>query len=257
MNLFYRKEGNGHPVIILHGLFGMSDNWMSIARKISKKHTVYIIDQRNHGRSEHDDVFNYDVLLDDLNAFIIKHKLERPKLIGHSMGGKVVMRYALNFPEKIERVVVVDIAPKTYYHTHFETFFEALFKVDLNNIKSRTDADNVLHQFIHNTAIRQFLLKNLYRDKSNQFSWKINLKGIYENMNKIMAGLQDVRQFDGPALFVRGGQSDYVLDGDFSLIYKWFPNARIETIAKATHWLHADAPDEFCDSIRPFFEQSQ
>ncbi|HID38029.1 MAG TPA: alpha/beta fold hydrolase [Calditrichaeota bacterium] len=253
MKLFYRKLGEGSPLIILHGLFGMSDNWMSIGRRLAKQHTVFLLDQRNHGYSPHSEIFDYDVLLDDLHSFIIEQKISSVKLIGHSMGGKVAMRYALNFPMRVEKLVVVDIAPKTYRHPHFKLFFAALFSIDPEKITNRHQADVILAEKIDNQAIRRFLLKNLVREKNGLFRWRINLKAIYLNLPKIMDGLRDTRTFEKPALFLRGGRSDYILDGDFSLIYKWFPLARIETIAQATHWLHADAPDEFCAHLEKFF----
>ncbi len=254
MKLFYRKLGQGAPLIILHGLFGMSDNWMNIGRRLAERHTVFLLDQRNHGRSPHSEAFDYNVLLDDLHTFIIEQKLAPVKLIGHSMGGKVVMRYTLNFPDMVEKPVVVDIAPKPYDHPHFKLFFEALFAVNPDAISNRKEADNILAQWIAQPAIRQFLLKNLVRDKNGGYRWRINLKAIYLNLSKITEGLRDTRSFDKPALFLRGGRSDYILDGDFSLIYKWFPLARIETIPQATHWLHADAPDEFCSHLESFYD---
>ncbi|HGY57430.1 MAG TPA: alpha/beta fold hydrolase [Caldithrix abyssi] len=257
MELFYRKLGKGQPLIILHGLFGMSDNWMSIARRLAERYTVFLLDQRNHGHSPHSDEFNYDVLLDDLHRFIVGQNLSQVRLIGHSMGGKVAMRYALNFSSRVEKPVVVDIAPKTYTHPHFKLFFEALFAIHPERLTSRKEADDILAQKIPQPAIRQFLLKNLVRGKDGRFRWRIHLKAIYLNLPKIMEGLRDIRVFDKPALFLRGGRSDYILDGDFSLIYKWFPMARIETIPQATHWLHADAPEEFCSHLEKFYDDKR
>ncbi len=254
MKLYYRKMGEGSPLIILHGLFGMSDNWMSIAKR-SEKHTVYIPDQRNHGRSPHHPDFNYPVLLDDLKTFIETHISVPVNLIGHSMGGKTGMLLALNYPELLNKLIVVDIAPKSYDRPLFKTFLQQLLTINLEGLQSRKEADKRLAEKIKMPAIRQFLLKNLYRDENLHFQWRINLNSLYQNINSILTGNDFKGHYENEVLFVRGGKSDYITDADGDRITEYFPKARIHTIPKATHWVHADAPDELCDALRGFLEE--
>ncbi|MGD9488820.1 MAG: alpha/beta fold hydrolase [Calditrichaceae bacterium] len=253
MKLFYRKFGKGKPVIILHGLFGMSDNWMTIGKKIAERHTVYIPDQRNHGRSTHSVEFSYDLLVNDLAEFAAEHNLNEIRLIGHSMGGKVAMQYALKYPQKVEKLVVVDIAPKNYYNTYFKMFLETLSAINLDSLMSREEADTRLSVKIKQKPIRQFLLKNLRRNRDGTFSWKANLPSIYQNIDEILQGSNETFTFENPTLFIKGGRSEYILPADFPLIRRIFPNSEIVTIDDATHWIHSDAPDEFCGHLRTFF----
>jgi len=252
MELFYRQMGQGTPLIILHGLFGMSDNWMGIARKIAEKHNVYIPDQRNHGRSPHHYEFNYRVLLEDLEEFVNSKNMDRVTILGHSLGGKIGMLYAFNHPERLNKLVVVDIAPKNYDRPLFRTFLKQLLSIDLRGLKTRGEADKRLAEKISDSAIRQFLLKNLYKDDNQNFQWRINLMSLFTNINAIL-GAEDIQgSWNGPTLFVRGGQSDYITDKDFPEIKELFPKAEIETIPSATHWVHSDAPDAFCNILRNF-----
>jgi pimeloyl-ACP methyl ester carboxylesterase len=253
MELFYRKTGSGRPAIILHGLFGMSDNWMTIARRIARKHTVYIPDQRNHGQSPWSDDFSYDLLADDLAGFIRKHGLEQVRLIGHSMGGKVAMNYALRHGDEIDKLVVVDIAPRAYTSTHFKSYFDALMRIDLNSMNARTDVDQALAKSISNPAIRQFLLKNLQRNDDNTFSWKVNLRAIYQNLDQMFVAVDGQASYKGETLFVSGGKSGYIRYTDHTLIRELFPLSEIVTIPQASHWIHSDAPEEFCNHLRRFF----
>ena len=252
MELFFRELGQGPPLIILHGLFGMSDNWLTIARRIAEKHTVYIPDQRNHGRSAHDPEFNYRVLLEDVQELVEKNNLNRIKLIGHSMGGKTAMLYAVEYPERVDRLVVIDIAPKTYQRPMFRSFLKQLLSIDLRGLQSRAEADQRLAEKIKEAPIRQFLLKNLYRDRSKNFQWRLNLLSLFNNIEAILTGDEIQGHWDHPVLFVRGGRSDYILDSDLPRIKEIFPQAMLETIPKATHWVHADAPDELCDALKNY-----
>lgn len=252
MELYYRKMGSGSPLIILHGLFGMSDNWMTIARRIAEKHTVYIPDQRNHGRSPHHPDFNYSVLTADLKEFIESRVTAPAHIIGHSMGGKTAMLLALTQPELLDKLVVVDIAPKSYDRPQFKSFLKQLLSVDLEGLHSRAEADERLSEKIKAPAIRQFLLKNLYRDEALRFRWRINLNSLYRNIDAILSGNDFKGHYEREVLFVRGGRSDYITDADSAVIKQFFPMARIHTIAQATHWVHADAPDALCDALRSF-----
>jgi len=252
MELFFRTLGQGPSLIILHGLFGMSDNWLTIARRIAEKHTVYIPDQRNHGQSAHDPEFNYRVLLEDLNELVNRQNLKQIRLIGHSMGGKVAMLYALEYPEQVDKLAIIDIAPKTYQRPMFRTFLKQLLAIDLRGLESRTQADQCLAEKIKEAPIRQFLLKNLYRDQSKSFQWRLNLLSLFNNIEAILNGDDIQGYWDHPALFVRGGQSDYILDSDLPRIKEIFRQAKLETIQKATHWVHADAPEQLCDALKNY-----
>ncbi len=254
MELYYRKIGSGSPLIILHGLFGMSDNWMSIAKRIAEKHTVYIPDQRNHGRSPHHPAFNYSVLMKDVEDFINTHIGVPVHIIGHSMGGKTGMLLALTRPELLHKLIVVDIAPKTYDRPLFKTFLQQLLTIDLEGLNSRKEADARLAEKIKTPAIRQFLLKNLYRDDNLHFKWRINLNSLYQNIDSILTGNDFHGRYKNEILFIRGGRSDYITEADIDPIKQYFPQALLKTIPGATHWVHADAPDELCAALRGFLD---
>jgi pimeloyl-ACP methyl ester carboxylesterase len=253
MKLFYRKLGKGKPLIILHGLFGMSDNWLSIAKRIAQKHTVYILDQRNHGQSPHSPEFNYEILGADLHQFIDEQELSQVRLIGHSLGGKVCMKYALRFPERVEKLVVVDIAPKAYKPSELVGFLKTLLKVDLKKAIDRFDVDRVIESEIPQAAVRQFLLKNLKRNEKNELEWKINLQGIFTNIDGLFEEISALGTYKRDTLFIRGGMSNYINAADYPLIERLFPVAQIITIPLASHWVHSDAPNELCNHLRSFF----
>lgn len=253
MKLFYRHFGEGQPVIILHGIFGVSDNWVTIARKIAEKFSVYILDLRNHGQSPHSDTFNYVAMMDDLSEFIEEHQLENPIIIGHSMGGKVAMYFALEYPEMVNSLMVIDISMRKYppRQGHVQ-MIEAMQAVDFSKVSSREDVEKQLESTITSKPIRLFVMKNLVRVGKTAFKWRLNLQAIYENIDNIFEGVEHFNRFEKPALFVRGGKSDYIRDEDFDKIYRHFPAAEIETIAQASHWIHAEAPDELCAIISEF-----
>ncbi len=257
MKLFYRHFGDGgQPVVILHGLFGISDNWVTIGRRLGEKYDVFIPDQRNHGQSPHSDTFNYYALVDDLYEFIEDHGLTNPVVIGHSMGGKVAMNFALEHPSKADKLVVVDMSVREYKarKQHIE-IIEALLSVDMSKVKSRAEVEKLVSEKVESPRIIQFVMKNLYRVNNNTFAWRINIKGIYENLEDIFLGIESSYTFDKPALFIKGELSDYILDEDYDLIGKYFPKAQFHTIKGATHWVHAEKPDELCDVVDRFLEK--
>lgn len=251
MELNYKTFGQGDPVIILHGLFGTLDNWQTIARKLSEQYTVYIVDQRNHGRSPHLPDMSYELMAEDLCRFMEQHWIFRAAVIGHSMGGKTAMQFALNNPDMVERLVVIDIAPKAYAGGH-QDIFEALFDVKLTELESREAAEQILARRIPEAGVRQFLLKNLTREKEGSYAWKMNLFAIYRHYPDILAAVGGPEPFEGPALFVRGEKSDYITNGDQELIRRLFPKARLETVQGAGHWVHADAPQSLLELILQF-----
>jgi len=249
MELFFQRFGKDgkQPVIILHGLFGISDNWVSYGKELAAEgFAVFIPDQRNHGRSAHSDDFNYLALTNDLFDFINTEGIEDPILIGHSMGGKVAMRFAVSYPELVKKLIVVDIAPREYGpRKHHLSIIKSMLAVDIENVKSRTEVSDYLAKGISDKRIRQFILKNLSRKGKEGFQWRLNLKAIADNLDKMFDGIPEGVAYKSPTLFIKGGRSDYILSHDYKEIYTFFPYAEIATIDRATHWLHADEPEEF------------
>jgi esterase len=254
MNLFFRKYGEGRPVIILHGLFGISDNWVTLGKRLAeKKYSVYIPDQRNHGNSPHDDHFNYDLLSSDLNEFIAQHQLADPVIIGHSMGGKVAMNYALNFNSTMEYLVIADMGIKKYPSLPNE-IFDILLAMDPGDFETRADIEKYLSSRIHNKRTVQLLIKNFHLSYDSGFEWKINLKSIRENYEGILDGIHATSSYNGKTLFIRGELSDYITDEDIPEIKKVFPRAEFKTIKGASHWIHADKPAEFLETVLQFIQ---
>lgn len=252
MNLFFRKSGNGKPLIILHGLFGSSDNWFSLAKVFSERYTVYAIDQRNHGQSPHSDEFNYPLLTEDLEGFLKMHLIENPFVIGHSMGGKTAMNLAIKNPATIEKLIVVDIAPKSY-PVHHDKILEGLAAIPIDTLSSRTEADKILSEYVQDMSVRQFLLKNLSRNSEGKFEWKINIFAIEKHIEEIGEGMQYEGVFQKPALFVKGARSNYFKPGDDELILKLFPQAILK-IVDAGHWVQAEKPQEFVETVLNFLQ---
>ncbi len=254
MKLFFRKTGeNGSNIIILHGIFGSSDNWLTIGKVLAENHTVYMLDQRNHGQSPRSEVFNYEAMAADLKEFIDDYAIENPILVGHSMGGKVVMQFAMNFPEAFAKMVVVDIAPK-FYPVHHSMILQGLASVDLENLKSRTEANEILKRFEESEGVRQFLLKNLWRNpaKNNEFDWRINVPVIAKNIDVVGHELENEKSVSKPILFIRGAESHYIQPEDERKIWELFPNYELETIEGAGHWVQADKPQEFIEVLSRF-----
>ena len=251
MQLFYRETGQGLPLIILHGLFGSSDNWASVAKRIGEYYKVYTVDQRNHGQSPKSEEFTYAAMAEDLKTFIEENDIKDPVVLGHSMGGKTAMTFALKYPELLRKLIVVDIAPKAY-PLHHETILEGLNSVKLNQVRSRKDADVALSNYISELGIRQFLLKNLYRNEEGSFDWRINLPVITEKIANVGEEMQADESFNKPTLFIRGEASNYVLDEDQENIKALFTRAQVKTIRNAGHWVHAEQPEPFVKMLLEF-----
>jgi len=251
MKLHFRKSGQGKPLIILHGLFGSSDNWYSLAKVFAERFTVYLVDQRNHGQSPHTDDFNYKLLTEDLAAFIQDHTIEKPHIIGHSMGGKTAMNFAVKYPDKLDKLIVVDIAPKQY-PVHHDHILDGLHEIDLHTLASRTEADQLLSRQIPEPDVRQFLLKNLARNSVSKFEWRVNIHAIDEHIEEIGAGMVYDGKFHGPALFVKGVRSNYYAAGDEENILKIFPAAQFVTL-NTGHWVQAEDPKAFAKVALEFF----
>ncbi|MBS9524323.1 alpha/beta fold hydrolase [Litoribacter ruber] len=253
MKLNYKKIGQGKPLIILHGLFGSADNWLTIARDLEKEYTLYLVDQRNHGDSPHSEEWNYTAMAQDIAELMESEGLDSAFLMGHSMGGKTVMNFAMLYPEKVDKLIVADIAPR-YYPVHHERILEGLNAVDLQNAKSRKDADDMLAKYINSAPIRQFLMKNLTR-KDGGFAWKINLQTITKNIEEVGKALESDNTFDKPTLFMGGANSDYITEKDREDIERFFPNSHIIHLKNAGHWLHAEQPEAVSRTIRAFLEK--
>jgi esterase len=251
MQLYFREFGHGQPLVILHGLFGSSDNWPGLAQKFAEKFRVLTLDLRNHGRSPHSDEMNYPVMAGDMVEFLDAHNLESANVLGHSLGGKVAMQLALDFPARVEKLVVADKSPRDYAPEH-EKIFSALLALDLAKFKTRQQIEDALAPEIPDLAVRRFLLKNLGHNSNGSYFWKINLRGLAENYPRLREVVTGKNPFPKPALFLRGEKSNYVLESDELLIQKLFPRAKIETISGAGHWVHADAPQEFARRVLEF-----
>jgi pimeloyl-ACP methyl ester carboxylesterase len=243
-NINFKIIGQGQPIIILHGLFGMLDNWLNIAKKLeSSGFMPILIDQRDHGRSDRTDDFNYRLLANDLAVFMEENWIHDAILLGHSMGGKTVLQYMADHDSGISKSIIVDIGLKKYKGGHQE-IFDALFAVDLENAISRMDVENVLSGYLKELGTVQFLMKNLTRKRSGGFEWKMNLDLLFKNYQHILDGIHFDHPIETPTLFIRGDQSDYILDEDWPEILENIPNAKLKSIKNAGHWVHADQPDE-------------
>lgn len=251
MELNYKVHGKGKPLIILHGLFGSLDNWLTLGKEFAEFRKVYLVDQRNHGASPHDQEFSYQAMADDLHEFIQTHEIHDAAILGHSMGGKTAMTYAVSYDDDWEKLIVVDIAPKVY-PIHHQGIIDALKRLDLLTLSSRGEAEKQLSEDIEDFGQRQFLLKNLKRNDDSGFSWKMNLPVIEANLDDIGQGLAPQMATEKDALFIRGANSHYVNDEDIILINQHFPNARLETIEGAGHWVHAEKPRELFEVVRDF-----
>ena len=250
MDLFHHVYGDGTPLVVLHGLFGSSDNWHSLAQRFGSFYRVYCIDLRNHGRSPWDDVHSYESMTEDLYSFFNRHGIQKAHLIGHSMGGKVAMHFAQSHPELLEKMVVADMGIKAY-PMHHQHILAGIHAVDLPNIRSRSEAEKILSLHIEAAGVRQFLLKNLYWVTAGQLGWRMNVAVLEREMHGILAALPANVSWT-PTLFLRGELSNYILTEDENSLEELFPDSILQTIPNAGHWLHAEQPDAFFDAVMGF-----
>jgi esterase len=247
--LHHRILGEGPALIILHGLFGSLNNWQTLARRFAAGRAVHLLDQRNHGRSPHDARHDYVLLGADLLEYMDQQGLRDATLLGHSMGGKVAMQAALAAPGRVERLIVVDIAPRAYDPAH-DDLMEALASLDLSSCATREEAEARLA--IPDAAVRQFLLTNLKRDDAGRLRWRMNLPALRDQYPNLLRAVTGPSPYQGPALFVAGGSSTYVRHADEAGIRSLFPRSRIVRIQGAGHWVHAERPEEFAREVELF-----
>lgn len=253
MLLHFQRHGQGEPLVILHGLLGTLENWSTQVKALSAHFDVIAADLRNHGRSPHADEMNYTAMSQDLLELLDHLQLKRINLMGHSMGGKAAMQFALDHPERVNRLVVVDIAPVRYDARHNDVL-TGLKKIDLKTLKSRSDADRILAEYVDSTATRAFLLKNLYRNEDKQFAWRVNLPVLEQKYPEIGAAPEG-NTYNGPVLFIKGGDSDYLLAEHQHPIRQRFPTAAFKIIAGAGHLPHVEKPGAFTRLVERFLRQ--
>jgi pimeloyl-ACP methyl ester carboxylesterase len=248
--------GEGRPFVILHGFLGMGDNWKTLAKKFTDHgYQMHLVDQRNHGRSFHDEAFSYALMAGDLLTYCTHHRLENMVLLGHSMGGKTAMEFATTHSELVHQLIVADIGPKAYPE-HHQDILKALSGLDFSELKTRGEAETILSAYIKEEGTRLFLLKNLYWKEKGQLALRINLPVLIESIAEVGAALPLARRYGGETLFLRGARSHYIEDLDELTIIHQFPKAHLETIENAGHWLHADNPARFLEITLNFLKNN-
>ena len=246
--------GEGAPLLILHGYFGMSDNWKSLGNKFGEDFQIHLIDQRNHGRSFHANNFNYDLLVEDIVQYIKHHQLEKVIVLGHSMGGKVAMLFAVKYPTLVAKLIIVDIAPR-YYQPHHTDILKALNSVDFLIHNTRKLVDQKIAELIPDIGVRSFLLKNVYWKEKGLLAYRFNLQSLTENNHEVGKALPSFTTFDGETLFLAGGNSGYITESEVPVIKAHFQKASIKTIANVGHWLHAEKPKAFYELVMRFLKK--
>lgn len=247
MQLNYKSFGTGPALIILHGLFGSLDNWQTLAKQFAEEYSVFIVDQRNHGKSPHTEEHTYALMADDLNAFMDQQGMYTASVIGHSMGGKTAMQFAVEHEDRLEKLVIVDMSPRKNEAGH-EVILDAMNHFPMDQITDRKEADAILKKDIPDFGVRAFLLKNIDRTREG-FEWKFNLETLTRDYYRILDPVESPFELDVPTLFLNGGKSDYVVESDREAILEMFPNAEFQTIEEAGHWVHAEAPEEFFERV--------
>ncbi len=250
MKLAHKIYGEGKPLVIVHGLFGFSDNWVTHAKKFGEYFQVIVCDMRNHGYSPWSDEFSYQLMVDDLVELLDDLGIEKCSLIGHSMGGKVAMHFAQQYENRLEKLIVVDMGVKEYpmHHQHILAAFEA---IDLSQMSARSEAERILATFIDSDGVRQFLLKNLYWKEKGKLAWRVNFPVLSAAMTEVLGALPEGEVFT-PTLFIRGALSNYIVETDYETLETYFPDSQFLTIENAGHWVHAESPDDFFNGALEF-----
>ena len=247
----YGEGQSGTPLLVFHGLFGMLDNWGTFGKEMGGLFPVHLIDLRNHGKSFHSDEMNHEALANDIINYMEFHNIDKANLLGHSLGGKAVMQFAITYPDKVNKLIVVDIAPKAY-PPHHQGIFKALQMVDFDQVKSRGEVETILSEYIHEKPVIQFLTKNLYWTEEKKLNWRFNLNTLFEKYTDFVAKAIKYGIFSGDTLFIAGEKSNYILPQDEFIIKQQFPKAKIEKISGAAHWVQADNPSDFSHVVKEF-----
>ena len=254
--LYSKIEGEGKPFIIMHGFLGMSDNWKTLGTQFaSEGYQVHMLDLRNHGRSFHSEEFNYDAMVQDVYEYCVENNLEKVDILGHSMGGKVAMFFAMQYPENIDKLIVADIGPK-YYRPHHQDILEGLNAVDFSKKPERAEVEEILKKSVDDFGTRQFLMKSLYWVEPGQLAFRFNLNVFNKEIENIGQALDEASVYDEPTLFLKGAKSNYIKEEDYDAIKRQFPKAQIEVIANAGHWLHAENPKDFYEKTIRFLKEA-
>ncbi len=255
MKLYSNVFGEGAPFVILHGFLGMGDNWKTLGKKIAEQgFQVHLLDQRNHGRSPHNDNFSYEVMSQDLKIYCDANNLENINLLGHSMGGKTAMLFAVNYSEMINELIVADIGPK-YYPLHHQDILDGLNSLNFDVLRSRGEVDQELSKYVPDMGVRMFLLKNLYWKEKGVLGLRLHLDVLIKNASEIGVELSQEKTFLGSSLFLKGAKSNYIIQGDEVRIKNQFPNSSIKEIPRAGHWLHAENPVDFLTNVLEFVKK--
>ena len=248
-------DGEGRPLVVLHGFLGSSDNWRAMRKRFAAKYKVFSVDQRNHGNSPHSSMMNYTVMTEDLREFLSEHGLSNVCLLGHSMGGKVAMQFATESPEWIDKLVIVDISPKAYPPSH-QLLLDAMQNLELRRLKTYGEVEAALAQSISDASLRKFVVTNLARNSNGDLYWRIGLDSLAANYDQLIKPPAISNSFDKPTCFVRGAQSNFIADQDLASIREYFPRAEFHTIPNAGHWVHIDAPEEFHRVVDEYLSRS-
>jgi len=247
----YGEDTSGTPLLVMHGLFGMSDNWGSFAREFGQERPVHLLDLRNHGHSFHNEEMSLAAMVDDLEAYIAHHQLSEVDILGHSLGGKVAMQYAISKSTNIRKLIIVDIAPKPY-PPHHQKIIEALKAVKIGEAGNRGEVESQLRQYLNETGVIQFLLKNVYIKGDRTLDWRFNLKTLTEKYTEFITVGVEPGVYEGETLFVSGEKSNYILEEDYPMITEMFPNSVVKTVPKAGHWVQAENPKAFNELAAQF-----
>jgi esterase len=255
MRLHYAVQGEGRPLVVLHGFLGSSDNWRAMRKRFAATYKVFSLDQRNHGGSPHSSSMNYGVMADDLREFLFEQGVSQVSLLGHSMGGKVAMQFASQSPEATEKLVIVDIGPKAYPPAH-RLLLQAMQNLELGRLKNYGEAEAALSATIGDPALSKFVVKNLARNLDGAFQWRIGLDELTANYDQLLKAPAMSNSFDKPTCFIRGARSRFIEDRDFAAIREYFPLAEFYTVPNAGHWVHIDAPEEFYRIVDEYLRRS-
>ncbi|HEU5072266.1 MAG TPA: alpha/beta fold hydrolase [Verrucomicrobiae bacterium] len=251
LQLHHTTLGAGEPLVMLHGLLGSHQNLLPAARAFAGHFQVFAVDQRNHGHSPHHEEMHYGALADDVARFLDQQGLAAAHVLGHSMGGKTAMQLALQHSDRVRKLVVVDMAPRAY-GARFDRLLRALHDLRPERFATRHEADQALTAAVPETALRQFLLKNLMPGEHGGYRWRIHLDGIAANYDRLREAVRGDTPFAGETLFLLGGDSDYVSAADRPQIQRLFPRVQFATIPGAGHWVHAEQPEAFANAVLHF-----